>query len=103
MKLKANRLAIVLLVGLIVGMSGCATTSPQLEEAMDMARQAQSDAVAARDAASAAARAAEEAKRAASAAQRTAAAAQSAAEQANGCCAVNSEKLDRMFQESMRK
>ncbi|MDH3646795.1 MAG: alanine-zipper protein [Gammaproteobacteria bacterium] len=103
MKVTPSRVALVLMAGLI-GMSGCATTSPtQLDEVMEMARQAQSDAVAAREAASAAARAAEEAKRTASAAQSAISSAQSAADYASSCCAANSEKLERMFRESMRK
>ena len=97
-----TRITLVLVAALIVGISGCATTA-QVEEAMSMARQVQSDAAAARDAAGAAARTAEEAKRAAAGAQGTAESARSAADQANACCAANTEKLDRMFKESMRK
>ncbi|NND60479.1 MAG: hypothetical protein HKN49_09455 [Gammaproteobacteria bacterium] len=104
MKALSSRVLVILTAGLVVGLSGCATvTTEQLNEAMTMARQAQSDAASAKQAATSAARAAEEAKRTASAAQSAAAAAQSAASQANNCCTMNSEKIERMFKESMRK
>lgn len=104
MKALSRRVLVAVTAGLVVGLSGCATvTTEQMESAMEMARQAQSDAAAAKQAASAAARAAEDAKRTASAAQSAAAAAQSAADQANSCCAMNSQKIERMFKESMRK
>ena len=102
MKARSSRILVVMLAGLLVGLAGC-TSSQQLEEAMDMARQAQSDAAAARQAASSASSAAAEAKRTADAAARAAQSAQSSADQANSCCNTNSEKIERMFRESMRK
>ena len=101
MKSNLNRAALVLLAAMTVGLSGCATTS--VNEAMEMARTAQADAAAARDAANSAASAVAAAERAAVQAMRAAMDAKSAADAANNCCAVNSEKIDRMFRESMRK
>ncbi len=102
MKARSSRIVAVVMAGLLVGLAGC-TTSEQLDQAMEMARQAQSDAAAARQAATSASSAAAEAKRTADAAARAAQSAQSAADQANSCCTTNSEKIERMFRESMRK
>lgn len=101
MKTVSKRAILVLIAAMSVGLTGCATT--QVEEAMSMARQAQADATAAREAASKAASAASAAERTAMDAKRAAMAAQSAAESAGNCCAANSEKIERMFKESMRK
>ena len=104
MKTPIRRTLVVATAAALVGLSGCATvTQEQLDEAMSMARQAQSDANAAKQAASAAQQTANEARSTASAAQRAASAAQGAADSANSCCSANSEKLERMFRESMRK
>ena len=101
MKSSSKRAALILLTAMTVALSGCATTS--VNEAMEMARAAQSDAAAARDAANSVANAVATAQRTAEDAKRAAMAAQSAADAANNCCAANSEKIDRMFKESMRK
>ena len=99
-----RRFSTILVSALLVGLSGCATvTQEQLDQAMDMARQAQQEAAAARQAAGAAQNTAQEAQRAAQAARTAATAAQSAASEANSCCRANSEKIERSFRESMRK
>lgn len=103
MKVLSSRFFVISTAIAAIGLSACATTNETLEQAMSMAREAQSEAAEAKRAAESAARAAQEASRTASAAQRAAQAAQSAADSANSCCATNSEKIERMFRESMRK
>lgn len=104
MKAPHQRFTTLVATALLIGLSGCATVSKEeFNQVMDMAKQAQQEATAARQAASAAQRTADDAKRSASAAQSAASAAQASAAEANSCCTANSQKIERMFQESMRK
>jgi len=85
----------VLLAGFVVGVSGCATTD-QINELRSMVEQAQATAAEAQ-------RAAGDAAVAAAQAQSTADQALSAANDANDCCAANTERLNRMWDRLMMK
>ena len=106
MSINVRRAFKVLAIAVAVSVAaGC--SSVQLEEKVDraiaLAEQAASDASSAKSSASSAAATASEAKSMASNAMNAAQSAQRAADQANACCAANSDKLDRMFRESMTK
>lgn len=69
-------------------LSGCATTG-QLEEVRAMAAAAQDSAA--------------KAEQSAASAQATADRAEASAQDANSCCAANSERIERAFQKALRK
>ena len=91
--------AIVLVFGLA---SGCASQAA-IDAAQATADNAARDAAAARSAAEAARASADSASQAAAAAQRTADQAMSSATQAQSCCDANRDRIERMFQTTMRK
>lgn len=91
--------AIVLVFGLA---SGCASQSA-IDAAQATADNAARDAAAARSAAEAARASADSAAQAAASAQRTADQALSAATEAQSCCDANRDRIERMFQQTMRK
>lgn len=91
--------AIALVFGLA---SGCASTEA-IEAARTTADNAARDAAAARSAAEAARAAADSAAQAAASAQSTADRALAAASEAQSCCDANRDRIERMFQQTMRK
>jgi len=91
--------ALVLVFGLA---SGCAG-SQSIEAAQETADNAARDAAAARSAAEAARAAADSAAQAARSAQSTADQALSAATESQSCCDANRDRIERMFQQTMRK
>lgn len=90
--------AVVLVLGLA---SGCSTTA--VEQAQATADAAARDAAAAKSAAEAARAAADSATQAARAAQSTADRAMSAASAAQNCCDANRDRLERMFDKTVKK
>lgn len=90
-------------VAAAAALTGCATLEQQVEEALDLARQASSDASSALSTAQDAARTASDAQSTADDAMSAAEAAQRAADRANACCNANTDKIDRMFEEVTRK
>ncbi|HEX7081939.1 MAG TPA: Lpp/OprI family alanine-zipper lipoprotein [Gammaproteobacteria bacterium] len=96
MKLTGALRAAALIVGAAIA-TGCASvTAEQLEEVRAAAEAAQ-------NAADQAQRAANEARQAASGAQSTANQALQAAQAAQACCDANSQRIDRMFEQSQAK
>lgn len=78
---------------LVAGVAGCSHTheelQAQIDEAMRLAQSAQSTA--------------QSAQSTAQSAQQAAQSAQAAAQEAKACCQANSQRIERMFEASMRK
>lgn len=99
-----GRLQLPLLGLALVFTSACSTVSPEQLSAVEAkATSAMSDARKAASDAAAALNAANAAKEAASAAQATADAAKSTAESAMACCNENKDRIERMFEKTMKK
>ena len=94
------RVGAVVIVGALLG--GCASTQ-EIQELRSLIEQAQGAAANAQGTADNALAAAQEAKAGAAAADAKASEALQAANDANNCCQVNSEKIDRMFEKVMQK
>lgn len=104
MRIKLNGAARALAVALAAAsLTGCAALREDVDRALAMAEQAQTEARSAESTASDAARTARDAQSTAEEALRTAEAAQRAADRANACCNANTDKIDRMFEEMSRK
>jgi type IV secretory pathway TrbL component len=99
-----GRLQLVLLCLALGLTSACSTVSPEQLSAVDSkATSAASDARKAASDAAAAMKAAQAAQAAASAAQATADAAKNTAEAAMTCCNENKDRIERMFEKTMKK
>jgi hypothetical protein len=91
---RVARIAVLAAAAVLV--TGCAVTEEQLEEVRGIANNALSEARAAQGAANNALNRASEAAEAASRAQST-------ADQAAACCRDNTERINQMFEQAMRK
>ena len=99
-----GRLQLPLLCLVLGFTTACSTVTPEQLSAVDAkATSAQSDARKAATDAAAALAAANGAKEAAAAAQATADSAKSTAEAAMACCNENKDRIERMFEKTMRK
>lgn len=90
--MRSKWIGIAVVVASAIGLSGCASNEQlkaDIQKAMSMARSAQ--------------QAAQSAQQAAQQAQQTAEHALSVAQEAKQCCKANSQRIERMFETSMRK
>ncbi|MCB1748399.1 MAG: hypothetical protein H6977_18250 [Gammaproteobacteria bacterium] len=98
------RLQLPVLAMVLAFTSACSTVSPEQLSAVEAkATSAQSDARKAASDAAAALKAAQSAQEAATAAQATADSAKSTAEAAMACCNENKDRIERMFEKTMKK
>ncbi|MGR8919622.1 MAG: alanine-zipper protein [Gammaproteobacteria bacterium] len=103
-KLINTRVQLPLLCAALLLVSACSTVTPEQLSAVEAkATSAMSDARKAASDAASAMKAAQAAQSSADAAQATADAAKSAADSAMSCCNENKDRIERMFEQTMKK